>query len=102
MKFPWIAAILFLSTQAASAAECELTVTRKACPGLETEALKPYGGKNPTREKTTVETETACLKQAEKVSRIIRKDTLTEKKVSARFNGKELGRVFTDRDPCDN
>ncbi|WP_413288357.1 hypothetical protein [Bdellovibrio sp. HCB337] len=99
MKTTMMIAAMMLFAQA-SFAECELITTRKACPGKETEALKPYDGKNPTTEKVTADSEDACLKKAEKASKIIRKGTLTEKSVTAKFGGKDLGKTFSDKVDC--
>lgn len=80
-------------------ADCELTIDRKPCPGKEVETLKPYNGKNPTEEKKSLDA-AACEKWAEKSSKIIRKGTLLEKKVSAKFDGKDLGKNFSDKSEC--
>jgi hypothetical protein len=77
--------------QFAGAAECLLSIDRTPCAGKEAEARKPYGGKNPTDEKTKAKDGEACLKDAEKAAKIIRKGTLTKKVVAAKFDGKDLG-----------
>jgi hypothetical protein len=84
----------------AFAGECVMTVDRKPCPGKEAEALKPYAGKNPTEDKADVEVEASCLSKAEKASKIIRKGTLIEKTVTAKFNGKDLGKTFHEKSEC--
>lgn len=82
------------------AADCELTINRKACAGKETEAYKPYQGKNPTTESIAkAKTADECLKEAEKSSKIVRKGTLESKKVTATFAGKVLGEK-TDTSTC--
>lgn len=80
---------IFIST--AFSGECVLSVDRKACAGKETDAFKPYQGKNPTEEKKSVSDEAACKSQAEKASKIVRKGVLTSKKVVAKFDGKDAG-----------
>lgn len=75
----------------AKAADCQLSIDRTPCPGKEAEARKPYSGKNPTEEKTKAKDPEACLKDAEKAAKIIRKGTLTKKSVAAKFDGKDLG-----------
>jgi hypothetical protein len=89
---------LFLATatvycSAAFAGDCVLSIERTACPGKETEALKPYSGKNPTEEKKDkANSEADCSAEAEKAAKIIRKGTLSKKVVSAKFGGKEIGK----------
>lgn len=96
--------ILIVSTllmaQVAFAGDCTITTSRTACAGKESEALKPYNGKNPTDESKKMDNEEACLKWAEKSSKIIRKGTLTEKSVTAKFDGKDLGKTFADKAEC--
>jgi len=86
--------------QASFAGDCEIIISRKACAGKETEAMKPYNGQNPTSEKSTAADADACSKKAEKASKIIRKGTLTEKSVTAKFDDKDLGKSFTDKAEC--
>jgi hypothetical protein len=87
-----VSGIIF--TQIVSA-ECVLKIDRKACPGKETEALKPYAGKNPTEEKITrapaSATSDACIAEGEKASKIVRKGTLSQKTVTVSFDGKDVG-----------
>ena len=87
--------LLILSTilaHSAVAGECSISVDRKACPGKESDALKPYDGKNPTEEKiakaTTAEN---CTKEGEKAAKIARKGTLAKKTVTISFDGKKIG-----------
>jgi hypothetical protein len=89
-----------MMAQAAFAGDCTITVDRKACAGKETEALKPYNGKNPTEESKKLDSAEACEKWGEKSSKIVRKGTLTEKKVSVKFDGKDLGKSFSDKAEC--
>ena len=89
-----------LMAQVAFAGDCTITTSRKACAGKESDALKPYNGKNPTDESKKMDNEEACLKWAEKSSKIIRKGTLTEKSVTAKFDGKDLGKTFSDKAEC--
>lgn len=98
-KTTLIVAITFLG-QLAFAGDCMITTDRKACPGKEAEVLKPYNGKNPTEETKKMDDVAACEKWAEKSSKIIRKGTLAEKKVSAKFDGKDLGKSFADKSDC--
>jgi hypothetical protein len=91
---------IIVVAQTSFAGNCELTIDRKACAGKETEALKPYDGKNPTSEKSLATDPDACMKKAEKTSRIIRKGTLMQKTVSGKFDGKALEKSFTDKADC--
>lgn len=84
----------------AFAGDCSITTDRKACPGKEADALKPYNGKNPTEEAKKFDNEEACVKWAEKNSKIVRKGTLTEKVVTVKFDGKDLGKTFSDKAEC--
>lgn len=93
-----VATMMF--AQVSFAADCELTISRKACAGKEIEAMKPYNGQNPTTEKSAAADAEACTKKAEKASKIIRKGTLTEKSVTAKFDGKDIGKSFTDNAEC--
>lgn len=98
-KTTLIVSTLFMA-QIAFAGDCTITTSRKACAGKESEALKPYNGKNPTDESKKMDNEEACLKWAEKSSKIVRKGTLTEKSVTAKFDGKDLGKTFADKAEC--
>jgi hypothetical protein len=101
MKIFLLIAALVCTSQMSFAADCELTIDRSPCPGKETEAMKPYDGKNPTTEKAAgADTEEACLKKAEKSSKIVRKGTLSKKSVTAKLGGKDLGKTFTDEAAC--
>lgn len=82
------------------AGECAITINRTACPGKETEMLKPYNGKNPTTEKKTFTALDECSKFAEKSSKIVRKGTLAGKKVTGTFDGKALDKEFEDKAEC--
>jgi hypothetical protein len=85
-----------LLSQFALAGKCDIVVDRTPCPGKDAEAWKPYNGKNPAPDSNEkVDTEDACLKWAEKSSKIQRKGALAKKKVtSVSFNGKDLGKTF--------
>ncbi|MBO9668280.1 MAG: hypothetical protein J7501_15880 [Bdellovibrio sp.] len=93
-------AACMLMGQFSVAGECTITVDRKACTGKEVDALKPYNGKNPTDESKKLDTAEACEKWAEKSAKIVRKGTLTEKKVTVKFDGKDLGKSFSDKADC--
>ena len=82
------------------AGECKIKTAREACPGKETEALKPYDGKKETEEKKDVADEAACSAWAEKSVKIVRKGTLASKKITASFGGKDLGKSFEDKKEC--
>lgn len=85
---------LVMTAQAVHAGECDLIISREACPGKEKEALKPYDGKNPAKDTKKLDTEAACIAWAEKSAKIQRKGTLSSKKViSIRFDGKDIGDV---------
>lgn len=93
-----VAATLF--SQLAFAGDCVITIERKACPGKEVDALKPYNGKNPTEESKKLDSADACEKFAEKSSKIVRKGTLSGKKVTVKFDGKDLGKTFDGTSEC--
>ncbi len=90
----------FLFSTAAFAGDCVMKIERKPCPGKETDALKPYNGKNPTEEKKSADSLEKCTKIAEDASKIVRKGTLSEKAVTASFDGKDLGKPFTANSTC--
>ncbi|QDK36204.1 hypothetical protein [Bdellovibrio sp. NC01] len=94
----FVAASLF--AHMAFAGDCTITVDRKACPGKEVDALKPYNGKNPTDESKKLDSADACEKFAEKSAKIVRKGTLSEKKVTVKFDGKDLGKTFDEKSEC--
>lgn len=81
------------------AGDCLVTVNRTACPGKETDALKPYNGKNPTEIKKHAKDEAACAEMAVKEAKIIRRKTLAEKRVTATFEGREVAPA-SDKKPC--
>lgn len=98
----WLSALaLTVSSSMAMAAECSFKTAREACPGKETEAYKPYDGKKETEDKKDVADEKACLGHAEKSAKIVRKGTLSSKKVhTIMFGGKDLGKTFEDKKDC--
>lgn len=100
MKKIILATAVVFSAQFAFAADCVITIDRKACAGKEADALKPYNGKNPTDETKKLDSAEACLKFAEKSSKIVRKGTLAEKSVSGKYDGKDLGKSFADKAEC--
>ena len=100
MKITLLLIAAFFAAPASFAAECDLMIDRTPCAGKESEALKPYEGKNPTVEKAPANDAETCLKKAERAAKIIRKGTLTQKTVSAKFEGKDLGKSFTDKAAC--
>jgi hypothetical protein len=92
---------LTLASSMAMAAECSFKTAREACAGKETEAFKPYDGKKETEDKKDVADEKACLSMAEKSAKIVRKGTLTSKKVyDVKFGGKDLAKTFEDKKDC--
>lgn len=99
MKKIILTAIL-LSTTSVFAGECKISITRKACPGKEAEAFKPYNGKETTEETKSQESAEKCSAFAEKSAKIVRKGTLTEKIVKGTFDGKDLGKSFSDKADC--
>ncbi len=82
------------------AGTCTIITHRKACPGKELETFKPYDGKNPTEDSKSLPNIEACLKFAEKSSKIIRRGTLHEKNVRAYYNDQDLEKTFTDNAEC--
>jgi hypothetical protein len=83
----------------AFAGDCVLSITRDACPGKEDAAFKPYGGKQTTEEKKSAGSEGECKTHGEKAAKILRKGTLSGKKVVATFDGKAAGE-FSDKAEC--
>ncbi|KHD88534.1 MAG: hypothetical protein OM95_08465 [Bdellovibrio sp. ArHS] len=100
MKKTALVAALLLMSSMSYAGDCVISIDRKACPGKETEAFKPYNGKNPTDETKKLDSAEACAKWAEKSAKIVRKGTLTEKKVTGKFDGADLGKNFSDKVDC--
>lgn len=101
MKKLIVSAIVIAASSTALAAECKFKTAREACAGKETEAFKPYDGKKETEDKKDVADEAACLALAEKSAKIVRKGTLTSKKVhTVSFGGKDLGKTFEDKKDC--
>ncbi|NUN06447.1 MAG: hypothetical protein HUU57_11870 [Bdellovibrio sp.] len=101
MKTILVTALLFIGN-IAFAGDCSLTTTRVACPGKDDAALKPYDMQKvhtPKKPEKAAD-EAACLKIAESSSKIIRKGTLAEKSVTAKFDGKDLGKTFADKAEC--
>lgn len=101
MKEAWL--IAFFTASSASAGDCVLTIDRTPCPGKVSAARKPYAGVNPTVEvKKNVADAAACGKEAEKAAKIIRKNTLAAKKVTAKFDGVWVGggRHYADNAAC--
>lgn len=96
-----VIALSFASSVAMAKSECTFKTARTACAGKETEAFKPYDGKTETDDKKEVDDEKACLALAEKSAKIVRKGTLTSKKVhTVTFAGKDLGKTFEDKKDC--
>ena len=89
-----------LTAGATFAGECKIKIAREACAGKETEAFKPYDGKKETEETKQVADEAACGAFADKSSKIVRKGTLTSKKVTANFGGKDLGKTYEEKKDC--
>jgi hypothetical protein len=81
------------------AGDCELTITRTACPGKTKEAMAPYNDVNPTIEKKSAGSPRVCIEIAKKSCRIIRRGTLSKKDIVAKFDG-----VLVDgtKDICDD
>lgn len=100
MKINLLIAAISLCSASAFAGDCSVKIAREACAGKETEAFKPYGGKKETVEPKSVADEAACMKHAESQSKIVRKGTLSAKKVTATFDGKDLGKTFEDKKDC--
>ena len=97
--FSMLAATLAVSASA-SAAECQLHVSRTACPGKETESYSKCNGKQSCD--TVVDTLDAasCAEAALKSCENKRFDITQYKSVVARFQGVDFaaGRDFCDKD----
>lgn len=98
MKLMIVATLLAGFT--AHAGDCKISITRKACAGKETEAFKPYNGKETTEESKAQDDVGKCEAFAEKSSKIVRKGTLTEKIVKGTFDGKELSKTYSAKAEC--
>lgn len=110
MKKIIIAFVTMFSIQS-MAGMCEITISRKACPGKDAAAFEPYKDKgtgdvagvctkcNPTVEKKPAKDADECKKKTEETSKIQRKGTLSEKTATGKFDGKEVG-SFTDKPGC--
>lgn len=92
--------VVALLGSSAFAGDCVIKTKREACPGKETEAYKPYNGKQETEDKKSAADAAACAAEAEKGSKIVRKGTLSKKTTSAMFDGKDLGKSFTGTSDC--
>jgi len=97
IAFMMIAALYAFDAQAG---KCVMKINRKACAGKETEAYKPYNGKVETEETKEAKDQADCEKQAEKASKIVRKGTLSNKTVTATFDGKALPKPFEGQSEC--
>ena len=95
-----IIATILLATSSVFAGECKISITRKACAGKEAEAFKPYNGKETTEEVKSQDSIEKCSAFAEKSAKIVRKGTLTQKIVKGTFDGKDLGKEFSDKAEC--
>lgn len=95
-----LATVILLASGYVHAGSCILKIDRKACPGQEASALKPYNGKNPTEEKSEATSAADCEKTAEKASKIVRKKSLSEKSVSGTFDGAALSKTYSDKSDC--
>lgn len=100
MKNIILAIAIIMMGSASTAGECMMKIKRDACPGKETEAYKPYNGKQETEEKKEVADAAACEAAADKASKIVRKGTLSAKTVTASFAGKDLGKTFSAKSEC--
>lgn len=96
----FLSLVVFMTTVTSWAGSCVLTVDRKACPGQEKDTYLPYGGKNPTEEKSELKDAALCEQAAEKAAKIIRKKSLAEKKVKGTFDGKSLSKEYADKSDC--
>jgi len=99
-KLLLVTSVTLFTTQFSFAGECIMKIHRTACPGKETEAFKPYNGKVETEEKKDTADLAACEKLAEKSAKIVRKGTLSAKKVNATFGGKPLAKTYQDQSDC--
>jgi hypothetical protein len=103
-----LASSLLLVSSFAFGGICELTIDRTPCAGKEAAAYEPYKGKgtgdvkphcdkcNPTVEKKPAKDAAECKAKAEEAAKIVRKGTLTAKKVSAKFDGADAGNASSN------
>lgn len=99
-KTTFIIALVSLVAFNAQAGKCVMKINRKACPGKETEAYKPYNGKVETEETKEAKDKADCEKQAEKSSKIVRKGALSLKTVNATFDGAALAKPYEGKSDC--
>lgn len=86
-----LAAIAFsLLSGAASAANCELHVTRTACPGQEVESYKKCSGQPSCDNAVQAADEAQCKAEATKACENQRLDITKSKVITAKFDGKAL------------
>jgi hypothetical protein len=67
---------------------------------MEEKSFKPYNGKATTEESFQVIDEAECLKQAESLSRIVRKGILQEKRVHIKYKGQSLENEVVKKSSC--
>ena len=81
---------LLTLSQAARAGDCAVRVFRTAEPGKETEALAPYGGKNPTATMVPISSADGCKALALKMCPLKGNDAVRSKEVKAMFDGAQV------------
>ena len=85
-----------LSVNAFAVQNCELTITRSACPGKESQAFANYKGQNPTVETMNVGDSAGCTAQAVRFSKIARAGVISRIAVAPKFQGTALPQVAVD------
>jgi hypothetical protein len=95
-----LSTLVMMMSLSAFAGICTVKIDRTPCPGKTEEARKPYDGKNPTEEKKKVDTAKACEDLAAEKVKIVRAGVLAEKKATASYDGKDLGKNFNDKKEC--
>ena len=76
--------------QSARAGDCAVRVFRTAEPGKESEALAPFGGKNPTATMVPISSVDGCKALALKMCPLKGNDAVKSKEVKAMFDGSSL------------
>jgi hypothetical protein len=89
-----------LVSGAASAANCELHVTRTACPGQEVESYKKCNGQQSCDNVIQAADEAQCKAEATKACENQRLDITKLKVITAKFNGKALAASNGGSDFC--
>jgi len=84
----------------AEGTDCDITYTRTACPGQETESYKKCDGKQSCTKHVAAASETQCLEAAIQACANDRLDITQSKVINAKFKGKALKSKAGKDDVC--